>query len=63
MITKEKLIETIKAMPEDKFEDIDVLIQRIFFLEKIENGIKDIDSANYISNDAMKTEIQEWFRK
>lgn len=63
MITKEKLLETIKAMPEDKFEDIDVLIQRIFFLEKIENGIKDIENGNYISNDKMKTEIQEWFRK
>ena len=38
MITKEKIIESIKAMPEEKFDDIDVLLERIVLLEKIEMG-------------------------
>lgn len=63
MLTKEKLLESIKAMPEDKFEDIDVLLERIIILEKIENGLSDIKEGNYISNEEMKTVIDSWFQK
>ena len=39
MLTKEKLLASIKAMPEDEFEDIDVLFERIVILEKIEKEL------------------------
>ena len=42
MLTKEKLLAFIKAMPEDEFEDIDVLLERIVILEKVEKGENDI---------------------
>jgi len=38
MLTKKKIIESIKAMPENSFEDIDVLLERIVLLEKIEEA-------------------------
>lgn len=63
MITKEKLIESIKSMPEDSFEDMDTLLDRIILLDKIENGIKDIKEGNVISNEEMKSVIDSWFKK
>ncbi len=37
-ITKKQIIDTINAMPEDEFEDIDVLLERMVMLKKIEKG-------------------------
>ncbi len=63
MITKEKIIESIKAMPEEKFEDIDVLLERIVLLEKIETGLKDVENGNTHSNEEMNQIIESWFKK
>jgi len=63
MITKEKIIESIKAMPEEKFEDIDVLLGRIVLLEKIETGLKDIQNGNTHTNEEMNQIIESWFQK
>jgi len=63
MITKEKIIESIKAMPEEKFEDIDVLLERIVLLEKIETGLKDIQNGNTHTNEEMDQIIESWFQK
>jgi hypothetical protein len=63
MITKIKLLELIKKMPEDKFDDIDILLDRIILLEKIENGLNDIKEGNVISEEEMETVIESWFKK
>lgn len=63
MITKEKIIESIKAMPEEKFDNIDVLLERIVLLEKIEIGLKDIDNGDTHTNEEMNQTIKEWFKK
>jgi predicted transcriptional regulator len=63
MLTKKKIIESIKAMPEDDFEDIDVLLERIVVLDKIERGLKDVENGNVILNEEMKTIIDSWFKK
>ena len=63
MITKEKIIESIKAMPEEKFDDIDVLLERIVLLEKIETGLKDVENGNTHSNEDMNQIIESWFKK
>ena len=60
MLTKKKIIESIKAMPEDNFEDIDVLLERIVVLDKIERGLKDVENGNVVSNEEMKTVIDSW---
>lgn len=63
MISKEKIIESIKAMPEDKFENIDVLLERIVLLQKIEEGLKEVEEGNTISNEQMNQTIESWFKK
>ncbi len=63
MLTKKKIIESINDMPEDGFEDIDVLLERIVVLNKIERGLKDVENGNVISNEEMKTIIDSWFKK
>ena len=63
MITKEKIIESIKAMPEDKFDNIDVLLERIVLLEKIETGLKDVENGNTHTNEEINQIIESWFKK
>ena len=60
MLTKERLIESLKAMPEEKFEDIDILLERIVLLEKIENGEKDIVEGRVFSNEEAKQNLSKW---
>lgn len=60
MITKEKLIETIKAMPEDKFEDVDELIDRIHLVEKTKQAEKDIAAGNVFTHEQVKEQMQQW---
>jgi predicted transcriptional regulator len=47
-------------MPEDNFEDIDVLLEKIIVFDKIEMGLKDVDDGNIISNEEMKNVIDPW---
>lgn len=63
MTTKEKIIESIKAMPVEKFDDIDVLLERIVLLEKIETGLKDVENGNTNTNEDMSQIIEPWFKK
>jgi len=63
MITKEKILKTIKAMPEEKFDDIDVLLERIVLLEKIEKGLADVENGNTHSNEEINEMIESWFKK
>jgi len=60
MITKQKILETISAMPEDRFEDIELVIERLVLLEKIQNGIEQADSGELISLDELKEEMKSW---
>ena len=62
MLSKQKLIESIKAMPEDKFEDIDILIERIVMLEKIENAEKDIEEGRVYTTEEAKRRLERWLK-
>ena len=56
-ITKNQIIEAIKAMPQDEFANIDEVIEEIILLEKIERGIKDMEEGRVITHEEMKKEI------
>ena len=47
-------------MPEEEFEDIDVLLERIVLLEKIENGEEDIVEGRVFSNEEAKQNLSKW---
>ncbi len=60
MLTKELILETIKNMPEEKFEDIDVLLERLVMLDKIQTGIEQADRGELISIEEIIKEMKEW---
>jgi predicted transcriptional regulator len=62
MLTKEKLIASINAMPEDEFSDIDILLERIVVLEKIEKGEKDIKEGKVFSTEEARQKLEKWLK-
>ncbi|QSE97198.1 hypothetical protein [Fulvivirga lutea] len=60
MITKEKLKEQIDKFPDEEIS-IDELIERMVFIEKLEQRIKISEKGRKtISNDTLKDEISKW---
>jgi hypothetical protein len=60
MITKQKILETINAMPEEKFDDIELVIERLILLEKIQTGIDQAEKGEMISLNELKEEMKSW---
>ncbi len=62
MLTKEKLLASIKAMPEDEFEDIDIVLERIVMLEKIEKAEKNILEGKVYSTEEAMQKLDKWLK-
>lgn len=60
MLTKEQVLESIKSMPEDKFDDIDVLLERLVMLEKIYTGLTQLEGGEGIPVDQLHKQMTEW---
>ena len=60
MLTKELIIESIRNMPEEKFEDLDVLLERLVMLEKIYIGLEQADKGESIPVEDVLEEIKKW---
>lgn len=60
MLTKEQVLDSIKNMPEESFDDIDVLLERLVMLEKIYNGLSQLDKGEAISADQLQIQMKEW---
>jgi hypothetical protein len=58
MLTKEKVNKTINNLP-DKFT-IDELIDRLIFMEKIEEGLQQSEEGRVVSNEDLKIIIDKW---
>ena len=58
MLTKEKLNRTINSLP-DKFT-IDELIDKLIFMEKVEEGLLQSDEGKVVSNEDVKNMIDKW---
>ena len=60
MLKKDKLIETLKALPEDKFSSVDSLIQEIILIDKIEKSLEAVDKGEVLSEEEADKEIEKW---
>jgi|HubBroStandDraft_6_1064221.scaffolds.fasta_scaffold5917174_1 hypothetical protein len=60
MITKQKILETINAMPEDRFDDIELVIERLVLLEKIQKGVEQAEKGEMVSFEELKEEMKSW---
>jgi hypothetical protein len=58
MLTKEKLNKTINFLPESF--TIDELIDKLIFMEKVEEGLNQADDGKVISNEEVKLMIDKW---
>ena len=59
MITKSRLKHEIDKFP-DEFS-IDELIEKLILIEKIENGNRQSEKGEIISENEMDKEIEKWF--
>lgn len=59
MISKEKLQETVDQLPDSI--DLDELIERLVFLDKIEKGNNQSLLDDVISEESLDENIQKWF--
>jgi predicted transcriptional regulator len=62
MLTKEKLIKAIEKMPESEVAQIDSLLERIVLLNKIDEGLDDINNGRVITLEELKKEVKQWHK-
>jgi len=60
MISKEKLISQIESFPSEL--SIDELIEKLIFIDKLEERIQQSEKGETISEDELKKEMNEWFK-
>ena len=61
-ISKKQVIESIQAMPEEEFTDVDVLLERIMLLNKIEAGEKNIAEGKTHTTEEAKEKLSKWLQ-
>lgn len=60
MLTKEQVLQSIRNMPEERFDDIDILLERLVMLEKIYTGLDQLDKGEGVAIDQLQKEMNEW---
>ena len=60
MLTKEKIHYTIDSLPDNL--TIDQVIDQMILLDKIEQGIKDVDEGRIYSTEEVKENLNKWLK-
>ena len=60
MISKNQIIDVIKAMPEEEFTDVEPVIEEIILLEKIKNGLAAVEKNEVLSEDEVGKLSEKW---
>lgn len=60
MLTKTKLIETIREFPE-RFT-VDELINKLILIDKIERGNQQSENGETITEEDLDRDMQKWFK-
>ncbi|MCB0493280.1 MAG: hypothetical protein KDC93_12780 [Cyclobacteriaceae bacterium] len=55
---RDKAIETIKELPAEF--DLDELIERLIFIEKVDKGLKQLDDGKTVSHEKVKEVSKKW---
>lgn len=56
-MNREKVIATVNEMPQDF--DLEILMERLIFMEKVEKGLQQLDSGNTIPNQGVKQSLKK----
>jgi hypothetical protein len=57
-MTKEKVIDSIKELPEQF--DLDLLLEKLLFIEKVEKGLEQAKNGEVVSHDEVKKMVDKW---
>jgi predicted transcriptional regulator len=57
---KDQVLETIKDLPSE-FE-LEELIEKLIFIEKVEKGLQQLDKGEFRSHDEVKQIVKTWQR-
>ena len=60
MLTKEKIHYTIDSLPDNL--TIDQVIDQMILLDKIEQGIKDVDEGRVYTSEEVKEKLNKWLK-
>ena len=60
MLTKEKLLDSIKDFPSEF--SIDDLVERLVFVQKIENGIAQGERGETYTTEQLKGKLSKWLQ-
>jgi predicted transcriptional regulator len=60
MITKEKIQKTIQSLPDNP--EIELVIEKLILLDKIEQGIKDVNEGNVYTGEQVREKLGKWLK-
>jgi len=60
MLTKDKVKKTVDRLPETF--TVDQIVEELVILDKIEEGLKDIEEGKVFSTDQVKEELKSWLK-
>jgi len=60
MTTKEKVIQAVRALPDDA--SIEDAMERLLLLAKVERGLQQADAGDLIPHEKVKERMAKWLR-
>jgi predicted transcriptional regulator len=57
-MNRDKVMETVKELPQEF--DLEELIERLVFVEKVEKGLEQIKEGKTVSHEQVKDMIKKW---
>jgi predicted transcriptional regulator len=60
MLTKEKVRKTIDRLPENF--TVDQVVEELVVLNKIEEGLNDVEQGRVFTTDQVKKELKTWLK-
>jgi predicted transcriptional regulator len=60
MLTKDKVRKTIDRLPENF--TVDQIVEKLVVLNKIEEGLKDVEKGRVFTTDQVKKELKTWLK-
>ena len=60
MLSKVKLLEAIQNMPEEKFTNLDSILEEIILIDKIENSMQAAARGDVLSEEEIDKLVDSW---
>jgi hypothetical protein len=60
MLTKDKIIKSFDTLPDNL--TIDQVIDRVIMLDKIEQGLMDVENGNVFTTEEVKVKLDKWLK-